>query len=185
MAHLNEQTLDSTVIYDGKIIRVEKDRVLLENGTEAIREVVRHPGGVCVLALTDAEEVLFVKQFRYPYATVTMEIPAGKLEYGEDPETCGRRELLEECGCTAASFTHLGMLYPTPAYNSEVIHIYLAKDLKYSDQSLDEDEFLDVEHIPFHEALQMAMENALPDAKTQIAILKYFAVTQGQKKGTV
>ncbi len=183
MAHLDEQTLDSQVIYDGKIIRVEKDRVLLENGTEAAREVVRHPGGVCVLAITDAEEVLFVKQFRYPHKTVTMEIPAGKLEYGEDPETCGRRELLEECGCTARSFTYLGKLFPTPAYDSEVIHMYLAKGLEYSAQSLDEDEFLDVERIPLSEAMQTILADDCPDAKTQIAILKYFAMMQ--KKGTV
>lgn len=176
MAHLNETTLDSTVIFDGKIIRVEKDTVLLEDGTKAFREVVRHPGGVCVLALTDADEVLFVKQFRYPHAAVTMEIPAGKLEYGEDPETCGKRELLEECGCTAGEFTYLGKLYPTPAYDAEVIHMFLAKHLEYSEQSLDEDEFLDVEKIPFREALQMVLDDKYPDAKTQIAILKYHAM---------
>ncbi len=176
MAHLNETTLDSTMIFDGRIIRVEQDTVLLEDGTKASREVVRHPGGVCVLALTDADEVLFVKQFRYPHAAVTMEIPAGKLEYGEDPETCGRRELREECGCTAGEFTYLGKLYPTPAYDSEVIHMFLAKALEYSAQSLDEDEFLDVEKIPFREALQMVLDDKYPDAKTQIAILKYHAM---------
>ena len=106
MAHLNETQIDSTVLYDGKIIRVEKDTVLLEDGTQAFREVVRHPGGVCILALTDAQEVLFVKQFRYPHNAVTMEIPAGKLEYGEDPETCGTGEI--SCGgnCSSCSGCH-------------------------------------------------------------------------------
>lgn len=183
MAHLNETQLDSTVLFDGKIIRVEKDTVLLEDGTQAFREVVRHPGGVCILALTDRDEVLFVRQFRYPHAAVTMEIPAGKLEYGENPEECGKRELLEECGCTAKEFTYLGKLFPTPAYDAEVIHMYLAKGLEYADQHLDEGEFLDVERIPLDEAVRMVIADQYPDAKTQVAILKYYAMTQ--KKGTV
>ncbi len=182
-AHLNETMLHRTVLYDGKILRLERDDVRLEDGSEAIREVIRHPGGVCILALTDADEVLFVRQFRYPHAQVTMEIPAGKLEYGEEVETCGRRELLEECGCTADSFTPLGRLYPTPAYDAEVIHMYLAKGLHFGTQSLDTDEFLDVMRIPFGEALDLALADALPDAKTQIAILKYAVMRQ--KKGTV
>ncbi|MBQ7004769.1 MAG: NUDIX hydrolase [Oscillospiraceae bacterium] len=184
MAHLNETTLQSSVIYDGKIIRVEKDIVKLENGAEAAREVVRHPGGVCILALTDQDEVLFVRQFRYPHSAVTAEIPAGKLEYGEDPETCGRRELLEECGCTASRFTYLGKLFPTPAYDAEVIHMYLAEELVYDKQSLDEDEFLDVERIPLEEAVRTVLADGYPDAKTQVAILKYYAMRM-QKKGTV
>lgn len=176
MAHLNETQLDSTVLFDGKIIRVEKDTVLLEDGTQAFREVVRHPGGVCVLALTDKDEVLFVRQYRYPHAAVTLEIPAGKLEYGEDPETCGKRELLEECGCTAQSFSYLGKLFPTPAYDAEVIYMYLARGLQYADQHLDEGEFLDVERIPLADAVTMIMEDTIPDAKTQLAIMKFYAM---------
>ncbi len=176
MAHLNETTLDSRMLFDGKIIRVEKDTVLLEDGTQTFREVVRHPGGVCVLAITDADEVLFVKQFRYPHRTVTMELPAGKLEYGENPEACGRRELLEECGCTAKEFSYLGKLFPVPAYDTEVIHIYLAKGLEFDAQQLDEGEFLDVERIPLAQAVRMVLSDAYPDAKTQIAILRYFAM---------
>lgn len=178
MAHLNEQRLTGETVYDGKIIRVERDSVLLENGTEAVREVVRHPGGVCILALTEAEEVLLVKQFRYPHACVTTEIPAGKLEYGEDPEACGKRELLEECGCTAKEFTFLGKLFPTPAYDSEIIWIYLAKGLEYAQQQLDADEFLDVERVPFDTLLQQVMADDYPDAKTQIAVLKYAVMRQ-------
>lgn len=173
MAHLNETQIDSTLLYDGKIIRVEKDTVQLEDGTQAFREVVRHPGGVCILALTDENEVLFVRQYRYPHAAVTIEIPAGKLEYGEDPETCGKRELLEECGCTAKEFTYLGKLFPTPAYDAEVIYMYLAKGLQYADQHLDEGEFLDVESIPLEEAVRMVLEDSIPDAKTQLAVMKY------------
>ena len=111
-SHLNETKLENEKIFEGKILHVEKDKVQLEDGSQAFREVVRHSGGGCVLALTEKEEVLFVRQFRYPHKTVTLELPAGKLEYGENPEECGKRELLEECGCTAGEFTYLGKLYP-------------------------------------------------------------------------
>ena len=182
MAHLNETKLEREVIYDGKILRVERDRVKLEDDTEAFREVVRHSGGVCVLAVTEQEEILFVKQFRYPHQQVTMEIPAGKLEYGENPEQCGKRELLEECGCTSEKFVYLGKLFPTPAYDSEVIRIYLAEGLHYGNQSLDEDEFLDVEKIPFSKALDMVLNDEIPDSKTQIAILRYAVHRQNSTK---
>lgn len=175
MDHLSEKKLDSTVLYDGRILRLERDTVELEDGSIASREVIRHPGGVCVIAVTEKEEILFVRQLRYPYMEITTEVPAGKLEYGEDPETCGRRELLEECGCTADSFTYFGKVYPTPAYDAEIIRIYLAKGLHFSDQSLDADEFLDVERVPFAEALRRVMDDEIPDSKTQIAILKYAA----------
>lgn len=183
MAHLNETTLDSELLYDGKIVRLERDSVQLEDGTQAVREVVRHPGGVCVLALTPEEEVLIVRQFRYPYKEVTIEVPAGKLEYGEDPETCGRRELLEECGCTPDSFTYLGRLYPTPAYNTEIIRIYLATGLHFGAQKLDAEEFLDVERIPFDTLLEMVLRDEVADSKTQIAVLKYAAMC-AKKQGT-
>ena len=178
--HLNETTLNSNLIFEGKIIHVEKDDVLLEDGSKAFREVVRHSGGVCILALTDKEEILLVKQFRYPHGAVTVELPAGKLEYGENHEACGKRELLEECGCTADSFIYLGKLFPTPAYCSEVIHMYLAKDLHFGNQDLDSDEFLDVEKMPFTEAVSKVLNGEFPDAKTQIAILKY-AVMRSQE----
>lgn len=177
--HLTETRLEREMIFAGKILHVEKDKVQLEDGSQAFREVVRHSGGVCVLALTDKEEVLFVRQFRYPHDTVTLEIPAGKLEYGENPEECGKRELLEECGCTAEQFTYLGKLFPTPAYCSEVIHIYLAQNLHYGEQSLDCDEFLDVEKIPFAEALQLVLSDSVPDSKTQIALLRYAVLKAG------
>ena len=181
MAHLNETTLSSELLYDGKIIRVERDMVRLEDGTEAPREVVRHPGGVCVLALTDRDELLIVRQFRYPYREVTVELPAGKLEYGEDPEECGKRELLEECGCTADSFTYLGKLYPTPAYNTEIIRFYLAQGLHFGKQKLDEEEFLDVERVPFDEMVERVLRDEIPDSKTQVAILKYAAIRAAKR----
>lgn len=176
MAHLNETTLDSRLIYEGRIIRVERDTVRLEDNSEATREVVRHPGGVCVLALTPENEALIVRQFRYPYKEVTAELPAGKLEYGEDPEACGKRELLEECGCTADSFTYLGKLYPTPAYNTEIIRFYLAKGLHFGAQKLDAEEFLDFERVPFDRLVEMILNDEIPDSKTQTAVLRYVAM---------
>lgn len=170
--HLFEETLESEQVYDGKIIKLFKDEVLLENDARACREVIKHPGGVCVVALTDREEVLFVRQYRYPHKSVLLEIPAGKLEWGEKHFDCGKRELLEETGMNADEYTYVGCLLPTPAYCSEVIHIYFARGLHQAEQALDDDEFLDVEKIPLQRAVEMVMKNEITDAKTQIGILK-------------
>lgn len=170
--HLDEKTLESTLAFKGTILEIYKDTVLLENGKTALRDVVRHPGGVCVVALNENNEVYFVKQFRYPHKKALLEIPAGKLEWGEDHFECGKRELREETGFTADEFTYLGCLFPTPAYDSEVIHMYLAKGLHKAEQDLDEDEFLDVLTIPLDEAIKMVMNNEIEDAKTQLALLK-------------
>ena len=170
--HLYEKTLDSVVIHDGKIISLTKDSVELENGEKAIREVVHHNGGVCVVPITENNEIIFVKQFRYPFKEVLLEIPAGKLDKGEDHYDCGKRELLEETGAAASEFTYIGVMYPTTGYLTEKIHMYYAKGLTFTKQKLDADEFLDIEKIPFDKALEMIMENKLHDAKTQVAILK-------------
>ncbi len=174
---LTEKTLNSELKYKGKVLDVYCDTALLENGKEALRDVVRHPGGVCVVALTENNEVYFVKQFRYPHQKVLLEIPAGKLEWGESHLECGRRELREETGNTADEFIYLGCLYPTPAYDSEVIHMYLAKGLHQDKQKLDEDEFLEAFTIPFDKAVEMVMNGEIEDAKTQLAILKTARLT--------
>lgn len=177
--HLKEERISSEEVYDGRIIRVTRDTVRLENGAEAIREVVHHPGGACVVPLTDDGQVLMVRQFRYPHGSETLEIPAGKLEYGEDPAQCARRELKEEVGAEADEFYSLGSLYPTPAYDREVIYMYLARGLHFSEQSLDADEFLDVEKLPLYEAVRRIMRDQIPDAKTQIALLKTMQLIMG------
>ena len=152
---------------------MRRDEALLPNGTKAYREVVEHPGGVCVAALTENDEVLFVRQFRYPYTEVILEIPAGKRDRGEtDPLECGKRELLEETGATAENFFSLGTLYPTPGYTDEVIYMYGATGLSYGEAQPDEDEFLALEKIPLEKAVEMVMDGSLPDAKTQTCILK-------------
>ncbi len=170
---LTEKTLIHQVVFEGKIINMRQDTVLLENEKTATRDVVEHPGGVCVLPLTDAGEIIMVKQFRYPYKEVLLEIPAGKLDKGnEDPLDCGKRELEEETGMTAEEYLSLGKMYPSPGYCDEIIHMYLAKGLHLSKQHLDEDEFLEVYKIPFETVLSEILSGQLTDAKTQIAVLK-------------
>ena len=170
--HLDEKTLSSEQKFDGKIVKLYVDSVELEDGKKSFREVIKHPGGVCVLPLDEEENVLFVKQFRYPHQTVLLEIPAGKLEYGENHAECGLRELKEETGCTCDRYEYLGSLIPTPAYCGEVIHMYLARGLHYGEQKLDSGEFLDIEKIPLNRAVEMIMNNEIEDSKTQIAVLK-------------
>lgn len=171
---LEETTVEKKYIYKGKIINLRCDDALLPNGKPCIREVVEHPGGVCIAALTDDNELMFVRQFRYPYMEVILELPAGKLERGEDPLESGKRELLEEIGCTADEYINLGKFYPTCGYVDEIIYLYLAKGLSFSEQKLDEDEFLNIEKIPLQKAVEMVLNNEIPDGKTQAAILKTY-----------
>ncbi len=169
---LTEQTLNQSYVHRGRIINVRVDDVRLPNGKQADREVVEHNGGVCVAALTDDKEIYFVRQFRYPYHQVLPEIPAGKLEKGEDPLVCGKRELSEETGMEADHYRFLGELYPSPGYCAEIIYMYLATGLHKKEQHLDEDEFLEVEKIPLDRAVEMILNNEITDAKTQTAVLK-------------
>ena len=173
----HERKLSSTEIFRGRVFRVTEDQVLLENNKQASREVVHHNGGVCVAALDQDDNLLFVRQFRYALGEEVLELPAGKREKGEDPELCGIRELEEETGLKADNWQLLSrVMYPTVGYCSEIIHIYLAEGLHPTQQHLDEDEFLDVEKIPFHTALDMVLRDEIPDAKTQLAILKIHAL---------
>lgn len=174
--NLIEKPLSQEYKYKGKIVHLRVDEALLPNGHTAQREVVEHPGGVCVAALTDQNELLFVRQFRYPYQEVVCELPAGKLERGEDPLEAGKRELAEETGAIAQHYTSLGRLYPTPGYCGEVIHLFLAEGLTLGATHPDEDEFLEPERIPLAEAVRAVLAGELPDAKTQVAVLKIAAL---------
>ena len=169
---LTEKTLSSEKIFDGRILHVRRDTVLLPNGHQSTREVVDHPGGVCVLALDDQERVLVVSQFRYPYGEVLRELPAGKLEYGEDPAQAAIRELREETGAVAGTFQPLGELYPSPGYCGEIIRMYLARDLSFGDTDPDEDEFLGLERGPFSQLVEQVLSGEIKDAKTIAAVLK-------------
>ena len=172
--NLDEKTVKSETVYEGRVISLIKDTVTLPNGDTATREVVTHRGGVGVIAEDENGNILFVKQFRYPYKEVVLEIPAGKRDsLDEDPLECGKRELKEETGATAKNFYSLGSLYPTPGYCGEIIWIFAAKGLEFGNQHLDSDEFLNVEKIPLKKAVEMVLEDKIKDSKTQIAILKY------------
>ena len=179
---LFEKQLSSEYFFKGRIINMRRDRALLPDGSEAFREVVEHPGGVCVAALTDDDCVLLVRQFRYPYSEELYEIPAGKRDKGEDPLECGKRELLEETGAVAENYFSLGRLYPTPGYTNEVIYMYGATGLTFKDACPDEGEFLTLEKLPLEKAVDMVMDNTLTDAKTQTAILKLWHM---RSKGTI
>lgn len=178
---LTEKTLSSELLYDGKIIKLYHDKVLLENNKTAMREVVMHPGGVCIVALTQDDEVYMVRQYRYPFHKVILELPAGKLEYGEEPILCGIRELEEEVGMKAKSYVDLGEFYPTVGYVDEVIYNFLATDLVPTTQNLDEDEFLDVELIPLETLHEMVLSGEIKDGKTQVNILKVYEIRKGKR----
>ena len=179
---LFEKTLQSREVFQGRIINVTLDEVELENGRKASREVVGHPGGDCVAALTEKNELLFVRQFRYPYHEVVLELPAGKLEPGQNPLENGKRELLEETGAVGHSYYPLGQLYPSPGYCAEIIHLYFCRVESVEQPSPDEDEFLSIEKIPLEQAVEMVLQNQIPDAKTQTAVLKTALLL---KRGTV
>lgn len=171
--NLTEKQLAKKYVHNGKIINLRVDDALLPNGKTALREVVEHPGGVCVAALTDQDEILLVKQFRYPYMEEILEIPAGKRDKSDEaPLECGKRELREETGAVAGEFVFLGELYPTPGYCDEVIYIYAARNLTFGETDSDDDEFLDVIKMPFNEALERVLSGEIKDAKTQTAIFK-------------
>ena len=170
--NLKEETLEKNTIYTGRIITVRNDTALLPNGKRASREVVEHPGGVTIAALTPEGELLCVRQYRYPSGEALLELPAGKLERGEDPLESGKRELREETGAQAKHFRDIGKFYPTPGYCGEIIHMYFASGLTFGEQALDADEFLTVQRIPLAKAVRMVLENEIRDGKTQAALLK-------------
>ncbi len=169
---LTEKTLESRRAFDGKLLHLDVDTIALPNGRTAIREVVRHPGGVCVLPLHDDGTVTLVRQLRYPYQEIVAELPAGKLEPGEDPFDAIRRELSEETGCTAREWHEMGLFYPTPGYTDEVLHLYFARGLEPGLTHPDEDEFLESERVPLDQLLDWVMDGTLKDGKTIALILK-------------
>lgn len=172
MGHF-EQMLSSETQFTGHIFTVTLDQVRLEDGTTAPREVVHHHGGASVLALTGQDEVYLVRQYRYALGQELWELPAGKLEPGEEPFEAAKRELAEECGLTADRFVDLGIVYATVGYDSEKIYLWAATGLHEVRQHLDAGEFLDVVKMPFDKALGLVMDGTIKDSKTQVALLKY------------
>jgi ADP-ribose pyrophosphatase len=167
-----EKELSREDVFCGRIVTVHVDEVELCNGRKSKREVVDHPGGVSIVPVDADGNVYLVRQYRYPVGASLLEIPAGKLEPGEDPLTCAVRELSEETGLEADQYTYLGGVSPSPGYCRETIHIYLATSLHMGHAHLDENEFLDVVKMPFDAAFALASSNEMTDGKTIIGLLR-------------
>lgn len=167
----SEKTLDSQLIFDGKVVKVLKDNVELADGHKSFREVVRHSGGVVILAIHN-NKILFVKQFRYPMKEVLLELPAGKLEYGEDPFNAAKRELEEETGYCANKWTPLGFVYTSPGYSDEKLYLYKAENLEFTQCHPDEGEILEPLEIEIQDALKMINNGEISDAKTLCAFMR-------------
>lgn len=170
---MKEIRINGEIVFDGKIFKVVRDEVICPNGNKSFREIVRHTGGAGVLCVTENEEIVLVKQFRYAYNEILYEIPAGKLEANEDPYYAALRELEEETGNKADELIHLGSIYPTCGYSSEIIHIYLAKNCKITETNYDEDEFIEIYTIPLNKVIDMISNGEIKDAKTIAAIMYY------------
>ncbi len=173
MENLIEKEKSSELLYDGKVLHLYKDTVILPDGSDAIREYCKHNGGVCVLPLTDDNEVICVRQYRYAHRQMTLEIPAGKLENSDtDIREAALRELKEETGASCKELIYLGKMLSSPALISEVIYMFFARGLTFEEATPDEDEFLECERIPFDEFVRMACNDEILDGKTQLAALR-------------
>lgn len=169
---LTERRISGETIFEGKIIKLAVDQAQLPNGNIASREIVHHPGGVTVLALDADQTVTLVRQFRYPIEQAILELPAGKLDPGEDILSAAKRELSEETGLEAGEWTYLGYELASPGFCDEAVHMYLARDLRREENHPDEDEFLELTVMPFGELVSQVMDGSITDAKTAVLTLK-------------
>jgi ADP-ribose pyrophosphatase len=163
---LSERRVSSRLVFDGKLLKVRRDTVRLPDGAAAEREWIEHPGAVAVLAVTDAGELVMERQFRYPLGRDMIEVPAGKIDPGEDPLATARRELREETGYSAAEWTHVATIHLAIGYSNEHIEIYLAQGLTQDKARLDDEEFLEVFTLPLAKALGWVREGKITDSKT-------------------
>ncbi|MCQ2776105.1 MAG: NUDIX hydrolase [Bacilli bacterium] len=169
-----EKTLKNNVVFEGKVLTLNCDDVLCPNGVKATREVVHHHGGVCILAKID-DKYAFVRQYRYAYQEEILELPAGKLEKGEDPYQAGIRELEEEIGYKAESLTSYGVIYPSVGYSDERLYLYVANNIKKTETHFDLDEDLDLVLLTKEEILDKIKTNEIKDSKTICLLTKYFS----------
>lgn len=183
MSLLEEKTLSTENIFNGKIISLQVDEVELPNGKKAKRELIKHPGAVAIIALTDENKLVLVEQFRKPLEQTIVEIPAGKLEKGEEPAICAKRELEEETGYDCQSLELLNSFYTSPGFADEIVHVYIAKGLtkKENAAGLDEDEFVNLLEYTLEEAVQAIKEKRIYDAKTVFAV-QYLQLQEALKK---
>jgi ADP-ribose pyrophosphatase len=171
MSGFTEKMISSKRIYEGRIINLRLDKVTFPNGETSTREIVEYAGAVAVVPVNKKGELLLVRQFRYAVGQTLLEIPAGKIEPGEDYAACAGRELLEETGYAAGKLKHLISFYSTPGFTNEQIHLFLATDLTLKKQNLDDDEFIDVETVKLEQALEMILSGRICDAKSIAGIL--------------
>ena len=180
---LEEKTLASQLIFDGWLLKLYRDEVEVPGGGKSAREYVHHPGGAAVVALDGDGNVYLERQFRYPYRKVVVEIPAGKLEEGEDPFDAIRRELKEEIGATAGRWDSLGYIMPSVGYTDEMLWLYLARDLTFGETHWDKDECLEPFKLPFAEALAQAADGRINDGKTVAALFRADRLMRGETDG--
>ena len=177
--HLREHRTSSEDVYSGKFLHLKKDLVQLPDGKTTYREYLIHPGAVAIMPILSDGRILLERQFRYPVDAAMIEIPAGKLELGEDPLLCAQRELLEETGYSAKSWEFLGRIHPVISYSTEIIDIYLAKDLSLGERALDDGEFLDVFAATLDEMHAWIAEGKITDVKTIISVYHLERQRQG------
>ena len=170
-ADFTETTVSSEVVYRGGFFEVFRDEIRRPDGKPAVREYIRHPGAVMMVPLLDARTVILVRQFRYPLRRHFIEVPAGKMEPGEDPLATARRELVEECGYEAASWQHVTTLHPCIGYSDERIEFYLARDLTHVGSGPEDGEFLEVLPTPIDQALEWVRQGAITDLKAIIGLI--------------
>lgn len=170
---LDERQKSSQEIFKGNLLHVFKDTVTLPNGNESGREYIKHPGAIAVIPVLPDGSMVFVKQYRYPVGTVLYEIPAGKLDPGEDPLHCAVRELSEETGYEAGTWEYLTSIVTTPGFSDEVIHLYAARDLTKKQQHCDEDEFISLQVLSPQQVREMVLQGDIYDGKTLAALLLY------------
>ena len=176
-----EEMVSQETVYEGVIVNVRRDKARLMDGRITNREVVEHPGGVAVFAMDDQGRVALVRQYRYPMGEETLELPAGKLEPGEDPRDSGLRELAEETGLVPGTFEDMGCLYSSPGIRAERIYLYFAKDLTQGPTHPDDGEFVETVWLPYQDLVDKARRGEIKDGKTLVGILKAsFLLDAGQ-----
>jgi ADP-ribose pyrophosphatase len=171
LKNLIEKKIKSENIFDGILLNVKKDTVELPNGKETVREYIVHPGAVVLVAFLPNGNIILERQFRYPVGKIFNELPAGKIDAGENLEDTARREMVEETGYHPNSLEYVGKLYPGIGYSDEVIYIYIADDLEKRNISCDDDEFIEIFDVPLQTAYQMVMDGEIVDAKSMIGIM--------------
>ena len=165
------KTLHSEVGYQGRAFKMRKDTLELPNGKQTVYDIIDHPGAVTIIPVDEAGNIYFIRQYRPATGEILLELPAGTLEKGEDPQECAAREIQEETGMAARAFTRLGAVWLAPGYSSEYLHFYLAEGLYPSSADADEDEFISVEKIPYQKAVEMALSGEIKDGKSLAGLL--------------